>query len=201
MKKLSRSGFTMVEVLLLIAAAGLIVFTGIYVYKAKQNTDKTLKPISSASAPKNSSNKVQGSRFDFKELGIWFTKPDDLAGLNYSAGEIDTSMGKAMSAYLAEASLIDIYKECVVPKGQTADETASFAGITRFNGTYNQATFDVTDGAFVKQFDGFYITYGTPNGLICSSEDETLNDKWAAALQRTQTLFYDAFKATVAAIE
>jgi hypothetical protein len=199
MKKLDRQGFTIVELLLLVVVAGIIVATGIYVVKAKQNSEASLKSDTSkvekvTSKPVN----VQGSSYEFKELGIKFIKPYDLSGLSYSVGEIDTSKGKALSAYLADSSLVELYNECALVAGnEQSAEALGFASITKFPGTYKREAMDVTDGSFVKQFTDFYVTYGIPNGAICGSSDDTLNDKWLAALKRSQDLFFESFKLTV----
>lgn len=186
MLKFNQNGFSVVEGLLLFVIVTIIGVIGYFVYNAKQNADTTLgnaakssqgQPLSARTKAKNAqSNKV--SAFKFNELGVQFTLPDSLKGLSYNIEKLPNEQGvKEDVLYLDDSALATVMNKCVASVGGTnTSQTVNFAAISRTEGKYD-AKVEQGESGLLMQFDGFHIIVGYPNGAICGSHDESLNQE------------------------
>jgi Tfp pilus assembly protein PilE len=198
--KNNENGFSAVESLLVIVIVALIGVVGYMVYhnahKSNPTTVSTSKTHTQTAKNKPASNP---SSFSFKELGIKFTPTASLSGLHYTV--IPASDDMLGGAYLADASTDAAFNKCLKDTNganvSNDASSASFAGITKESGTYPTDANDSPElGPLVKQFDGFYVTIGYPNGEVCQGTQAD-QDQWGQAKRDAQQDFLQSLTKTI----
>ncbi len=199
-KELNQTGFTLVEGLLIVIALALVVFTGYYVWHTQHQTNKTLD-TAIRSSEGNSSSTPTGKKFQFKELGVQFVLPSSLKGLTYNVQQVtEEDGGMVDGAYLGDPSLTDLLNKCAGPNSNDpSGQAPNFAAIERQPGKFDSSK--LVESQLLKQFKDFNINISFPNGAICGSDDNNLNQQWFSALHKSQKTFVDAFKATATPIK
>ena len=193
----NQHGFSGVEAVLLLVVVGIIGFTGVYVWHAKNSADKTLTANNSTvpvfkkkATPTSVKSGVTAPQttFAISELGIKIvnvpTSINDLTDYQYASNSsIDPNNTtktpvKFTAVQFSTQSLTNADPACSAKTG------TSIGALARTNGTYvNNGPVD--NGAFVKQFSGFYITYSHPEA-VCS------NNASAEAIHVSQTATFES---------
>lgn len=188
--KRGQTGFTIVELLLVLILVSILGFTGYYVYHSQKNTNNSYNNASSSnsSTPAN----ISSNKFVFKELGVEFTPTSNLKGFGYIA--VDGSM------YITDSAFKGAVNKCSDENTASGDAlAASYTAITKKNGQYPTNPNPIDDGILLKQFKTFYVTYGVPNGSGCPNLSQSENLKTVGDQERGY--FLDAFKATAAEVK
>lgn len=175
MKKINdESGFSAVELILVIAVAVLLGVVGWLVYKDNHKT--TLTPVtnnaSSATTSANKSNTkttTTSNILKIPELGIEITLPNSLKDLTYAVinqtpvnGEADISVG------LSTMSLTNLDPQC-------AASQSPIGVLSKADGQYPVSpNIDNNSGALVKQYSTYYIAFAGSQAA-CSSSTSTQN--------------------------
>jgi hypothetical protein len=196
----SQRGFAAVEALLISVVVAIIGGTSYYVWRANQKSSDTYSAAnkSALSSPaKKKTVKAASSEFSIKELGVKFALPISLKGLSYDVKEISDDQGKPTKAiYLSNSSFADLGDKCENAAGDyPVVTTVNFAALTRVEGKYNSAE-EAGEASLIKQFPTFHILYSVPNGAICGADEENVKTAFFAAMHKSQSAFYDSFKAT-----
>lgn len=160
MKKLAKNqgGFGVIEVLLTLIILGLIVFTAYYVWNAKQDTDKTLKPTDSTVEVKKNTpstttdktaswtaytNKTAGFSLKYPKTWVTPAHPDSCGKDILMLGADDKSVGTCASENAGQMTISSRPDEagCQDLSGsswtQNSKETVTVSGVT---GTKTVAT-------------------------------------------------------------
>jgi cytoskeletal protein RodZ len=158
MKKRNQKGIATVEIVLFVVLFTLVGFIGWYVMKQnKDNEDlsnQTVKTSDSASSKVGTATS-QGTKFTFKELGVQVTLPKELKDIAYSKNTY--SNDPSYNVYTPA------FKELADKCGD--DPTANpagFATISKTNGTFKANAAGESNNGLLKQFSGFYFSYGDP---------------------------------------
>ena len=189
-------GFSTLEAMLILVIVGLIGFIGWYVYQSKNNTTSTYNAVQASSTI--TSNGQNSAFFDLKELGVKFISPSSLAGLHYTT--IKPTGDLLAGAFLEDKATDTVFKQCLADKVDqnftlTADEQ-SFISINKVKGTPPSASAVVgPQNNFVKQFNGFYISVGYPNGITCPGNQADITN-WMQALKLAQQALLPALTKT-----
>jgi hypothetical protein len=201
----SQCGFAAIELLLIFVAVAIIGGTGYYVWHANQQSNDTYNASTKAaeSSPiKKNARKVSNGELSIPELGVKFTVSKDQPGISYIVQTITDEQGKlAKAAYINDTALADLANKCSEESaGKTKIRTVGFAALSRIDGQYD-ADKEAGEASLIKQFPTFHILYSVPNGAICGSESESVKTQFFAAMHKSQSNFYDSFKATAVEIQ
>jgi hypothetical protein len=188
--KINQKGFSLVEGLLTIIALSLVVFVGFYVYSNRNKANDTLDTATTEST--KSATPAKTGYLDVKELGVKIPLNSKLTGLNYTISPTDNSMANLSTDKFDQA----------VNACQSTDAASGSAheigDITKVSGQYDPSAMPNDFFAeFSKQFSGFYLTYGTPDGgvsLLCS-------DKTPTKVQAVEDIFNSVSPALKAAVK
>jgi hypothetical protein len=161
MKKQNQSGLATVEIVLFVIIFALIGFIGWYVVKQNKDSqdlsDQTAKTSYNTVSPTDKIGTAipLGTKFTFKELGVEITLPNSLKDIAYSKNTYsnDPSYDVYTSEFKEEAN------KC---SDDPTANPAGFASISKHNGTYKAKTPNESTNGLLKQFDGFYFSYGDP---------------------------------------
>jgi hypothetical protein len=194
--KINESGFAVAEALIIVVVLILGVFVGFYVANHSKSTTSNK---TSSSTQVSNKTKAQPSYFDFKELGIKFIPDKSLYGLSYKYTA--PANGDNGGAYITDTAVTAAYNRCQADTAGPAPtdntgESSSFAGITKLPGTYDP-TADMGENQLVKQFNGFFITIGFPNGNTCASMVQSDMDSMTAAIHAAQQTFQKSLSSTI----
>lgn len=183
----NQKGFGAVEGLLFLILLSILGFTGYYVYHTKNNANSTYNNATNSGS--STTVLTQSDKFVFKELGVQFDPKNDLKGLNYT---VDSGYST-----LTDDAFLNALKNC--PDYKSGDNGGGFAAISKMSGQYPPNANPITDGALLKQFPDFWISYAFPNGLGCSdtSKAQALHDSASAEA----TKFYNDFQKTATQIQ
>ena len=207
-KLLDQKGFSGVEIFLVVVVLALLGFTGYFLYYANKKTSDTLSAaaeIAQNSPPKGKSIRShagQVGNFKFKELGVQFTLPTALKGMSYVVVKLPDENGKKVNLLdLDDPHLTGVMNKCVdsVHGTNKTNGPLNFASIDRIEGQYDPVKEEGVN-MLLKQFADFHILIGYPNGAICGSSDQALNNQWVTALKGSQSSFTKAFQSTATEI-
>jgi hypothetical protein len=188
----NQTGFSAVELLLVLIFLAIVAFAGYYVYHTQKTTGKTSGSSSSQTAKSEAS-----SVFKFPEMGVAFTLPDSLKTLTYT---VNTDDGQTTAAINVGGEVYKDIQECSTQTTAGSTGVANIAAITKVSGQYPTHP-QLGDGELVKQFPQFYIAISGPNGTICDSDNASANSQAEAAFSKAQADFSDAFKSTATEIK
>jgi hypothetical protein len=157
MKKRNQNGLATVEIVLFVIIFALVGFIGWYVTSQNKSSEKVANEATktSSATTKIGSASSQGTKFVFKELGVQITLPNDLKDIAYAKNTYANNPSYAVYT----PSFKDETNKC------SDDETANppgFAYVNKINGTYKGNPAGEGTGGLLKQFDGFYFSYGDP---------------------------------------
>jgi len=157
----NNKGFTLVEVLLLIAVLILVGGLGYLGYKqvnkksstSTSSTATTTKTTTPATTPTPNQNIVK-----IPEMGIQITVPDSIKDLTYKAVNVD---GVEYTSF-STTTVTNLDAACSATNG-------AIGGLVKASGQYSSIG---TNEALslVKQFSTFYILFGSPQST-CSMDD------------------------------
>lgn len=151
----SQSGFGVVEILLVMIVIVLTAGVGIYGYNTIKDDEDSKTSVSVAKSSATTGSTVKQAVVELEDLGIKFKKTDGIKNLTYH-----TDPSTARTVYVHDTKYDELVRKC---GGSTINAVdGSIAGIVARDGTFNED--EVFGEEMVKQFDGFYITIGYPNG-------------------------------------
>jgi competence protein ComGC len=185
MKIKKQAGFSAIELLMAVVIIILLVVVGWLVYKDHHKTTTTST---------NSSSSVIVPKFVFKELGLQMDKPSSssgLDGLTYTVQNLpnDNGVGTSPTLYLSTPVFSNDVNRCYT---QTLSNGESFAAISKISGVYDPT--QLGESSLLKQFDGYYIVIGYPNGLTTCTAAGVDRNLVLNEAKQLQTNFVDAFK-------
>ena len=183
----NQKGFGLVEGLLVIIALTLIVGVGYYVYSQNKSDDSSQQSTGTAATSQSTQPAKQETKyFEFKELGVKIPLNEGLDGLSYQVE--DNYLFLTTNKITAEA------KKCDPGEDFKDASSTSFASLSRATGTYPSNP-GLGDGVLQKQFNGFYVAAGYPNGTPCAVDAtyKQLND-YARLVSKAKEALKQAFK-------
>jgi Tfp pilus assembly protein PilX len=190
----NETGFSAVEVLLVLIIFALVGVMGFMVYNNHKKPTTTNATTKTATA-KTAAPAAQIATFKIPELGIQLTNiPSTITNLTYYANAPSSGVDPNNTTMSQETSVSALFST----QSLTSDDSACSAQngaigvLARTDGTYidNQPT----DMVFVKQFDGFYIAYNHP-------QDACSDNSNAEALYVSQTAAFQTLVTDAANIE
>lgn len=195
----NQSGFGLVETLLIIIVILLVGFISWFVWNSQKSEEPSSVKTSTAqkaktpkastkttTTPQTASNSIK-----LAEIGVQIVNtPAGLTGSYYTINVYD-SQPKITSAFFSTTSLDKLDSECSLAKGGT-----SIGSLTKHTGVYTSASQlgEVSPNSFVKQLDGYWISYGHPQAA-CSSKTDAQN------LQLSQAKLFEDLVTNPANIE
>jgi hypothetical protein len=160
--RLNQKGFSALEGLLIFIVIALLAGIGWYVWD--QNKKEEQKQ---SAAPTTQNVEEQPAEtlepMVIKELGITIKPSSALKGLTYTIQKFDD--GEALMFKTTEYTTK--IKACNPDEPEQAGKDASFMSATRQVGTAPEET-TIETGDTIKQFDGFWVSAGYPNGIPCA---------------------------------
>ncbi len=169
-KKYNQNGFSVVEVLLVIIVIGIIGAVGFYVYKAKQNTDKSLtNPVSSSvekkqkteNVSKPAENKTSSQKYlEIKEWGVKVPIDSTVSGLSYV---LENSFSSAKKDTLVRFSSDDL-RASSTQANCTANQVYLERGMAEDKVSTGNYAENETPPTFKKTYDAVKINPDEPNG-------------------------------------
>lgn len=197
----NEAGFSAVETILVLIIVVLISVVGYMVYKGQGKTraKTSAKAVGATSSDTTGPTVRQPAYFDFKELSVKFVPDKSLSGLSYSL--IPSYSGPAEGVYVTDSAVQAAFSQCqgdsngnAIPSDNAA-EASSFAGISRVPGSFDAS--QPEESILVKQFNGFFISIGYPNGNDCASQSQADNDNWQQANQAARKALLGSLKSTI----
>jgi hypothetical protein len=188
MRKNNQKGITTVKSALFVIIFALIAFIGWYVVGNNNKSKTQLNQTASDSIKTTSTKTGKGTKFIFKDLGVQIMLPNNLKGMAYSknTSSNETSYDVYTPAFKQEAS------KC--GDDPTANP-AGFASISKTNGNYQANSTGEKSSGLLKQFNGFYYSYGDPLYGAAGCPDEVykkLVDMQTSLLTSLQSAFSGA---------
>jgi hypothetical protein len=185
-KKLNQKGFGAIEALLILIIVAGLGFVGWYVMNSNKQKKGQVSNIDKSAVQTTPSTKSNDQKYIFREMGVKIDLPDALSGLTYAVSNSDGVQYLALTNPEFNNSL----------QGCNPGEDlrgASFATVDKRSGIYPKNP-DVlnNDGSLLKQFNGYYIEAGIPNGLGCS--DQSKADSFSQVNSKVKNALFDAFK-------
>lgn len=169
----SQTGFAPVQALLFIVIIGIIGGTGYYVYTANKNTNDALKANNSSTPTfKKSEKKAEKQDQQYiaiKELGIKI--PVKSTDTTYDIAVDPNYVGISTKGFQSAVG------NCK-PENTASSSFPAVIVVTKHTGTFDSnpdKKFDQLGAydSFGKQFSGFYLSYGTPDGGYCNGAQST----------------------------
>jgi hypothetical protein len=174
--KINQKGFGVIEILLSIIALSLVVGVGYYVYDQRNSSDTnkattTSNTTTPASTDTKAEKKIdiptpEKEYVELKNIGLKIVKSGEIANMSFK------TVADSPSTYFVRHNKIDeLLKKCSGGSGADASSHA-FMSVRHNEGTYDEN--DNTSGPreLIKQFEGYYITAGYPNGSQCGGAKE-----------------------------
>jgi type II secretory pathway pseudopilin PulG len=152
-------------IVIVIVAIGIIGALSYVVWKtyfqAPQKSNQTSTTSSQTQSNKEKVSEDSNSTFSVAELGIVLTVPESLHDLTYRY-DSDHRV-----AWFSTRSLTEKYEGC-----STSGVAPPLGALTKTDGAYPEnPNRDNSSGVLIRQFEGFYVSYGSPQSLC--SEDQT----------------------------
>ena len=189
--KINEKGFSAVEALLLIVIVAIIGVTGFFVLTAKNKTNDTLAPATQHVVHEDL------RPFPIPELGIKLLLPTQLAlnDANYMVAPDGQTVGLSSDPFEGAVAACR-------PKDTAAASFPAVIVLEKHQGKYDSAkAFDELGayGKFGKQFNGYYISYSSPDGGYCGGDTSaaakkvkvlfnTTRQQFVSGLQRAQEI-------------
>lgn len=168
MSQISQKGFTVVEVLLVVIALTLLAGVGLYGYNSIKNKDSEKKETVKVAAPKKEAS-VPKEYVELPDLGVKFEKTQGIQDFSF---EVDPSVPS--TKYVHSTQYTAATKACGWNDSEYTISARSIAAIGRENGVYDEDSPQNIGVGLVKQFKGFYIRIGHPNGaILCNNEADS----------------------------
>jgi len=192
--KQNESGFSAVEVVLVLIIVVLLGVVGWFVYKNQKKTSPSTTTTTSTTTPTSTKTTTTPAPIStqpkdqnvvkLQELGIQITVPDTLKDLTYSSKK---STGNEYSdstlAYFSTQALTAKDSRCSSSGGNPP-----LGWIAKTPGQYpNSPNVDNSSGTLVKQFQTYYIAYRSP-GMGCFEDTQT-NESTIKLMQQLQSAY------------
>ena len=194
--KNNESGFSAVEIIMVMVIVGLIGAVGYLVYKNQHKTTKTVvvtkvvkAPASSPPSTQTSTNNNSMTIIKVPELGIEFSAPNSIKDLVYSYRDGTTESGSSMKiADFSTSSLIAVDSDCIASNG------TALGGLFVLNGQFSShSPSDIGGLVLIKQFPAFSVSYGHGQ-TSCSAQTGGINTSANDILKTQNPLFQNAIK-------
>lgn len=181
--KTNQKGFGTTEAILAVIIIILIGVVGFMVYKNHNKSDSlnsssASEQVSKADTLNADKNKLKSTKLmEINDLGIQIKLNPTLADLVYEANGDQ----EPITVTFDSKSFTDLVAKCRNDEGQNINlGTAS-----RYDGTFDENNPPSFYDDFIKQFNGFFITYGSADGGFCNNGNQAAE----AAVEKKYTEF------------
>lgn len=191
MREDKQAGFSIVQVILALAAVSIIGVAGVFVYQHNRLQLSSAAPVSNkqVTLPNATTPPATTTLIKIADLGIQITVPNNIKNLTYQTSTVTLANGNtATYALLSTTALAAADAKC-------GTSSAALGSLEAASGQYPSSDpYAALDyGPLLKQFPAFYVTYAAPQGG-CSNGSSVLS-----ALATTKSSFQEALS-TVQAI-
>jgi hypothetical protein len=150
--------------------------------------DNQVTKLKADSKTASSAQQTSTNTFAIDELGISIVLPDAAKDATYSyVGKTSTSGVDTSTVTLSTKTLTDLDKTC-----SSFGIAPPLGALSKTTGQYpKDANVQTTSGTLVKQFSGYYITYGSPQSTCSDKQTSNFADtllKFKTALSSVKEL-------------